>query len=93
MFDDWKIIFGLALTAVLSAIVRFTTFSQLCFDAVLGFVMGYSFYGLLDYFSLSGETRSGIAGMVILCSRPLYETLNKMIMTKLGEILEKRIDK
>lgn len=91
--EDLKIMIMLVVLAILSALVRFKTFTQMCIDAILGFVMGYSVYLALDYFMLSGEARSGIAGIVIMISRPLYDFLNRIVMNKLEQWLDVRIGK
>lgn len=91
MIDDLKIIGFLVIMAIISAIVRFKNFVQFFIDAVLGFSMGWSFYLLLGLWINDGATRSGFVGLVILCSRPLYEFANRFIKTKLEQLLEKKI--
>lgn len=91
MIDDLKIIGFLVIMAIISAIVRFKNFVQFFIDAVLGFSMGWSFYLLLGLWINDGATRSGFVGLVILCSRPLYDFANRFIKTKLEQILEKKI--
>lgn len=91
MIDDIKVIGFIVITAVISAVIRFKTLTQLCLDALLGFVMGYSFYLLLGYFIQDGATRSGFVGLIILVSRPLYEWMQDFIQLNLTRLLEKKI--
>jgi len=91
MIDDLKIIGFLVMMAIISAIVRFKNFVQFFIDAVLGFSMGWSFYLLLGLWINDGATRSGFVGLVILCSRPLYDFANRFIKTKLEQLLENKI--
>ena len=91
MIDDIKVIGFIVITAVISAVIRFKTLTQLCFDALLGFVMGYSFYLLLGYFIQDGATRSGFVGLIILVSRPLYEWMQDFIQINLTHLLEKKV--
>lgn len=93
MIDDLKIIAFLVGMAIVSAIVRFKNFVQFFIDASLGFAMGYSFYLLLGLWIEDGATRSGFVGLVILCSRPLYDWADKFIRTKLTELLENKVKK
>ena len=44
MFEDLKIVFTLFVMAVMSAFVRFKSLAGFFTDALLGFLMGYSFY-------------------------------------------------
>lgn len=91
MIDDLKVLGLLLIMATASAFVRFKSFTQFMTDAVLGFIMGYSFYLLLGYWILDGATRSGFCGIIILCSRPLYDWINTFIREKLSEIVERKI--
>lgn len=90
MIDDLKVISFIIITAVISAIIRFKTLIQLCLDALLGFVMGYSFYLLLGYFIEDGATRSGFVGLIILVSRPLYDWANYFIRYNFTNWLEQK---
>ena len=90
MIDDLKVIMFIVITAVLSAVIRFKTLTQMCFDALLGFVMGYSFYLLLGYFIQDGATRSGFVGLIILVSRPLYDWADDFIKTNLTALLQQK---
>lgn len=91
MIEDLKILGLLVLMALASAFIRFKSLTQFMTDAVLGFVMGYSFYMLLSYWVEDGATRSGFCGIIILCSRPLYDWANVFIRTKLSELIDKKI--
>ena len=88
--DDLKVIGFIVITAVLSAVIRFKTLTQLCLDALLGFVMGYSFYLMLGYFIADGATRSGFVGLIILVSRPLYDWANSFIRIHLSNIIAQK---
>lgn len=91
MIDDLKILGLLLIMATASAFVRFKSFTQFMTDAVLGFIMGYSFYLILGHWISDGATRSGFCGIIILCSRPLYDWLNTFIRDKLSELIERKI--
>ena len=91
MFEDLKILLGLLIMAILSALIRFTTFVMFCMDAILGFLMGYGFYYAFAYFIEDGGVRSGIACLITLVSRPLYDAGNKIIKNKLDKWIDRRI--
>ncbi len=91
MIDDLKVVLFLIAAAIASAIIRFKTLSGLFLDALLGFVMGYSFYLLLAEWIADGATRSGFCGIIILCSRPLYDWANAFIRRKLSKIIESKV--
>ena len=91
MVEDLKILGLLVFMALASAFIRFKSLTQFCTDAVLGFVMGYSFYMLLSYWISDGATRSGFSGIIILCSRPLYDWANSFIRTKLSDLISKKV--
>lgn len=91
MIEDMKVIGFIIITAILSAVIRFKTLMQVCVDALLGFVMGYSFYLLLGYFIQDGAIRSGFVGLIILESRPLYDWMENFIRTNLSVLLEKKL--
>ena len=107
MFEDLKILGLLVLMALASAFIRFRSLTQFFTDAVLGFVMGYSFYMLLSLWINDGATRSGFCGIIIclsiyknriceiiiVCSRPLYDWANFFIRNKLNEIIDKKVNK
>ena len=91
MIDDLKILVFLIGMAIVSALVRFKNFVQFFIDAALGFAMGYSFYLLLGLWIEDGATRSGFVGLLILCSRTLYDWVDKFIRTKLSNLLENKL--
>ena len=91
MIDDLKVVLFLMAAAIASAIIRFKSLTQLFIDALLGFLMGYSFYLLLGFWVSDGATRSGFCGIIILCSRPLYEWVNVFIREKLTQMVERHI--
>lgn len=93
MFEDLKIILTLFVMALMSAFIRFKTMTQFFTDALLGFLMGYSFYMLLSLWIDEGATRSGFCGIIILCSRPLYDWLNCFIKNKLNSIVDTFVEK
>ena len=91
MIDDVKVVLFLIAAAFMSAVIRFKSLVQFFVDAVLGFLMGYSFYLLLGLWVEDGATRSGFCGLIILCSRPLYEWANMFIRTKLTQMIEEKL--
>lgn len=91
MIEDVKILGLLVFMALASAFIRFKSLTQFFTDAVLGFVMGYSFYMLLSYWIADGATRSGFSGIIILCSRPLYDWLNTFIREKLSDLVSAKV--
>jgi|GEM_PF-6827084 len=91
MIEDIKVLLFLMMAAVVSAIIRFKSLTGVFVDAALGFLMGYSFYLLLGFWIEDGATRSGFCGIIILCSRPLYDWLNTFIQEKLSDFLERKI--
>ncbi len=91
MIEDIKVLFFLTMAAILSAIVRFKSLTQLFIDGVLGFLMGYSFYLLLGFWVSDGATRSGFCGIIILCSRPLYDWANAFIRDKLNDLIDRSV--
>ncbi|MBP5615328.1 MAG: hypothetical protein J6X42_02085 [Alphaproteobacteria bacterium] len=91
MVDDIKVVLFLTAAAIASAVIRFKSLAQFFIDAVLGFVMGYSFYLLLAFWIEDGATRSGFCGIIILCSRPLYDWINTFIRHKLTDLIERNI--
>lgn len=91
VIDDLKILLFLIGMAIVSAMVRFKNFVQFFLDAALGFAMGYTFYLLLGMWIEDGATRSGFVGLVILCSRPLYDWMNNFIRNKLTKLLDKKL--
>lgn len=91
MIDDLKIVLFLIGMAIVSALVRFKNVMQFFVDASLGFAMGYSFYLLLGMWIEDGATRSGFVGLVILCSRPLYDWMDNVIRNKLTHWVEKKL--
>ena len=90
MIDDLKIWLFLMGMAVISAFIRFKNVFQFFLDAALGFAMGWSFYLLLGYWIEDGATRSGFVGLVILCSRPLYDWADRFIRNKLTKTIERK---
>ena len=91
MIDDVKVVLFLMTAAFVSAVIRFRGLLQVFVDALLGFVMGYSFYLLLGFWIFDGATRSGFCGIIILCSRPLYDWANGFIVHKLSDIVERKL--
>ena len=85
MINDVKILMIILGVAIMSAIVRFTTFISFIKDSILGFLMGVIIYYCLDYFQFSESVKSGIVGATVLNARPLYDFLNTLISTKLLE--------
>ena len=92
MAEDLKTMVLFGLVAIASAYIRFKGFFQASVDAILAFWFGYGVYLALDYATLSGATRSGIACIVILFSRPLYDWINEFIRLRLTRIVEKGLN-
>jgi len=90
MIDDIKVVLFLIAAAFMSAVIRFKSMTQFFIDAVLGFLMGYSFYLLLGFWIEDGATRSGFCGIIILQARPLYEWANMFIRNKLTDLIERK---
>ena len=90
MIEDIKVLLFLTTAAIVSAVVRFKSLTQFFIDAVLGFIMGYSFYLILGQWVADGATRSGFCGIIILCSRPLYDWANEFIVHKLTDLIERK---
>ncbi len=90
MIEDIKVVLFICFAAVISAVIRFKTFAQLCIDALLGFTMGYCSYLFLGLWVADGATRGGFVGLIILISRPLYDWANGFISNKLSELISKR---
>ena len=90
MIDDVKVVLFLIAAAIMSAVIRFKSLAQFFIDALLGFLMGYSFYLLLGFWIDDGATRSGFCGIIILCSRPIYDWANVFIKNKLTELIERK---
>lgn len=93
MIEDVKIVIVLMGVALVSAFVRFKTLIQAITDTALSFTTGYVTFLALSYFDLAGETKSGIAGIVTMYARPLYEFINTMISTKLAEWIDHKVRK
>ena len=91
MIGDVKVVLFLIAAAFMSAVIRFKSMTQFFIDAVLGFLMGYSFYLLLGFWIDDGATRSGFCGIIILQARPLYEWANVFIRTKLSKMIEEKL--
>lgn len=91
MIEDLKVVVFLVLASVASAFIRFKGLMHLMTDATLGFLMGYSFYLLLGFWVEDGATRSGFCGIIILCSRPLYDWVNHFIANKLSDLIERKV--
>ena len=90
MIDDIKVVLFLIAAAIMSAVIRFKSLAQFFIDALLGFLMGYSFYLLLGFWIEDGATRSGFCGIIILQARPLYEWANMFIRNKLTDLIERK---
>lgn len=91
MIEDLKVVVFLVLASIASAFIRFNGLMRLMTDATLGFLMGYSFYLLLGFWVEDGATRSGFCGIIILCSRPLYDWVNSFIANKLSDLIERKV--
>lgn len=73
-----------------SSIFRYENRLQFLKDALLGFIIGCSCYLLLNNWFEDTRTRVGITGIVILCSKPLYDWANVFIKDWLTKLIMKR---
>ena len=93
MIEDMKTLVLFVLMAIASAYIRFRGFFQATIDAVLAFWSGFGVYLALDYAALTGATRCGIACIMMLYSRPIYDWLNEFIHTKLTALIMRKAQK
>ena len=75
---------------IASGIFRYGDKLQFLKDTLLGFVIGCSCYLLLNYWFEDIKTKVGITGIVILCSKPLYDWANVFIKDWLTKLIMKR---
>lgn len=73
-----------------SSTFRYENRLQFLKDALLGFIIGCSCYLLLNNWFEDTRTRVGITGIVILCSKPLYDWANAFIKDWLTKLIMKR---
>lgn len=91
MIEDLKILILLAGMAILSAIVRAKSFIQVCVDAILGFIMGYSLYLVFDMFDISDPAKAGCSCVVVIFARPIYDAFNSFIVHRLFNLLVQKV--
>lgn len=83
-------IFGFFIVVCLmTGIIRYETKRQFFKDMLIAIVMGSSCYLALNYWINDSRTRVGISGLVILCSRPLYDWINNFIKDWLTKLIMK----
>lgn len=83
-------IFGFFIVVCLmTGIIRYETKKQFFKDMLIAIVMGSSCYLALNYWINDSRTRVGISGLVILCSRPLYDWMNSFIKDWLTKLIMK----
>lgn len=96
MMENEKLIVDLTILAffvfmcIASGIFRYETKKQFLKDCLLGFAIGCSCFLLLNNWFEDQKTRVGITGVVILCSRPLYDWANTFIKDWLTKMIVKR---
>lgn len=84
-------IFGFFIVVCLmTGIIRYETKRQFFKDMLIAITMGSSCYLALNYWINDSRTRVGISGLVILCSRPLYDWMNSFIKDWLTKLIMKR---
>ena len=71
-------------------VLRYENRTQFIKDFLLGFAIGCSCYLLLNNWFTDIKTKVGITGVIILCSRPLYEWINVFIKEWLTKFIMKR---
>lgn len=89
MLEDLKLLLTFFIMALISAIVRFKTFTQAAVDTLLGFSMGYIMFLMLDFTEFSGASKCGFACAAILWSRPLYDAVANFITKYLHRVVDK----
>ena len=75
---------------IMAGTFRFENKKQFLIDIMLGFTIGCSCYLLLNNWFEDTRTKVGITGIVIICSRPLYEWANIFIKDWLTKIIVRR---
>lgn len=75
---------------IATGVFRYETRKQFVQDTILGFAIGCSCYLLLNYWFEDTKTKVGITGIVILCSRPLYDWANVFIRDWLTKLIMRK---
>ena len=84
-------IFGFFIfVCLMTGIIRYETKKQFFKNMLIAIVIGSSCYLALNYWINDSRTRVGITGLVILCSRPLYDWINSFIRDWLTKLIMKR---
>lgn len=87
---DLTILCFFIFVCIASGVFRYENKSQFLKDVLLGFVIGCSCYLSLNYWFEDTKTRVGITGIIILCSKPLYDWANTFIKDCLTKLIMKR---
>lgn len=87
---DLTILFFFIFMCILSGVFRFVDKKQFIKDCLLAFGIGCSCYLLLNNWFEDNKTKVGMTGLVILCSRPLYDWANIFIRDWLTKLIMKR---
>lgn len=87
---DLTILGFFTIVCIASAIFRYEDRLQFLKDILLAFIIGCSCYLLLNNWFEDTRTRVGITGIVILCSKPLYDWANTFIKDWLIKLIMKR---
>lgn len=75
---------------IATGVFRYENRLQFLKDVLLGFVIGSSCYLLLNYWFEDIRTKVGITGLVILCSKPLYDWANTFIKDWLTKLIMRK---
>lgn len=87
---DLTILFFFIFMCIVSGFFRYETKKQFLKDCLLGFAIGCSCFLLLNNWFEDPKTKVGITGIIILCSKPLYDWANTFIKEWLTKLIMKR---
>lgn len=90
LFINLSILWFFIFTCIVSSVFRYENKTQFFKDCLLGFTIGCSCYLLLNNWFIDTRTKVGITGIVILCSKPLYDWSNVFIRDWLTKLIMKR---
>ena len=93
MIEDFKSLIMIAITAVLTAIIRYKGFFAAITDGIIGFLMGWFSWLMLTHFVESDALRNGITGMIVIYATPLYHWINDFIKHKLSDVITNKINR
>ena len=96
MMIDEKLIVDLTIlgffifVCIAAGVSRYENKLQFLKDVLLGFAIGSSCYLLLNYWFEDTKTKVGITGIIILCSKPLYDWANTFIRDWLTKLIMRK---